>query len=109
MPDAVFRITEEMLSKAMPHGIPMTAAEIVKKIDHPQIQTSNVVAQIKAFVDSGMLRRERDAKSGSAYKYVRLREARPSKDEQMNSQLERKMVGGLSVTLPKLPSLSIDG
>lgn len=109
MPDAVFRITEEMLSKAMPLGSPMTASEIVKQIDHPQIRTSNVAAQIKMFIHSGMLRRQLGAKSGAAYTYVRLRDAMQSSVEQENSKFERKMVGGLSVTLPKMPTLSIDG
>lgn len=53
-----------MLRTAMPLGAPMTAADIVKAIGIPQIETSNIAAQIGAFVENGLLHKETRPKGG---------------------------------------------
>lgn len=106
--DSIFRLTEPMLRDAIPLGSPMTAADIVKAIGISQIETSNVAVQIGAFVESGLLHRETRPKGGGAYQYTRLRNAQDEEPSPDEDKFEKRIVGGTSITLPKMPSLSVD-
>jgi len=92
----------------MPLGAPMTAADIVKAIGIPQIETSNIAAQIGAFVENGLLHKETRPKGGGAYQYTRLRNAQDNEPSPVAEKFEKRLIGGTSITLPKMPSLSID-
>jgi hypothetical protein len=97
-----------MLRDAMPLGLPMTSADIVKAIGIPQIETANVAVQIGAFVESGLLHRETRPKGGGAYQYTRLRNAQDVEPSPTAEKFEKRLIGGVSITLPKMPDLSID-
>jgi hypothetical protein len=97
-----------MLRDAMPLNTPMTAADIVKAIGIPQLDTSNVAAQIGTYVDSSFLHRETRPKGGGAYQYTRLRGPLDTEPNPNTEKYEKHLFGGTSITLPKMPSLSVD-
>lgn len=106
--DRIFRLTESMLKDAMPLGSPMTIADLVTAIGGPPIEAPMVAVQIGTFVESGFLHRETRPKGGGAYQYTRLCNVEDQEPSLAAGRFEKRRVGSTLITLPKMPSLSID-